>query len=154
MAISNFVPVSSTFKEEDSEVFTDWLKLYYELFTMFNGTLTSRFEKDKDHLKVLMRDFTYNFEKYFFKEDIANCFFNNVTIRGYRICPVDPKTYLYVQKWINSLCTEFPVSKVALFYEEYFLYSDLPQSQVEVLHKYLFLSNYTRREGYQVCFLS
>ena len=43
---------------------------------MFNGTLTSRFEKDKDHLKVLMRDFTYNFEKYFFKEDIGKFPYN------------------------------------------------------------------------------
>jgi len=116
---------------------------------MFNGSITNQFEKDRGHLKVIMSDFTYNFEKYFFKEGIARCFFNNVTIRGYRICPVDPKTYLYVQKCINSLCTEFPICNVAVFYEEYLLYSDLPQGQVEVLHKYLFLSQYTRREGFE-----
>jgi len=88
-------------------------------------------------------------------------FFNNVVIRGYRLCPVDPKTYLYVQKCVNSLWTEFPVSKIAVFYEKYFnlifknknvyyLYSDLPQDQVEIIHKYLFLNNYSGHEGYQV----
>ncbi|CAI2362839.1 unnamed protein product [Moneuplotes crassus] len=149
MSVSNFDPLYSTFKEEDSQIFIDCLKLYYEFFRLFNGSFATLYEKGKEHFKVIMGDFTYNFEKYFYKTDIMESFFNSVVIRGYRICPVDSNTYLSVQKCINNLAIEFPISKAAVFYEEYFLYSDLPQGQVEILHKYLFSSNYTRRQGYE-----
>ena len=71
MTISNFDPISSIFKEEDSKIFTECLRLYYELFIMFNGTIQSQFNEDKEHLKTIMNCFTYNFQKYFFQQDLS-----------------------------------------------------------------------------------
>lgn len=149
ITISNYDPVASLFREEDSTIFTEALRLYYNLFTLFHDSIKSLFDKDIHILRSILNDFTQNFLKHFFTTDWCSSFFGNSMFRGYRICPIDPKTYLYAQKCINNLCQEFPVSKVAVFFEEFFVYSDLPQDQVEVLHTYFFGTNYHRREGYK-----
>lgn len=84
------------------------------------------------------------------KIKIGNTNFNNCIFRGYYICPLDQKTYMYAMKWINTLMQEFPIQKIMVFYEEYFLFSDLPQDQVELIHTYLFGTNIQRRDGAQV----
>lgn len=52
--------------------------------------------------------------------------------------------YLYVQKYVHSM--EMP--KMVVFYKDYFLYSDIPQDQVEILHAYLIGSGSERRDGF------
>ena len=40
------------------------------------------------------------------------------------------------------------MSKMVVFYKDYFLYSDIPQDQVEILHAYLIGSSNERRDGF------
>ena len=57
---------------------------------------------------------------------------------------------MYAMKWINTIMQDYPIDKIMVFYEEFFLYSDLPQDQVEIIHTYLFGTNISRRDGAQV----
>ena len=57
--------------------------------------------------------------------------------------------YLEVQNYINSVMIEFSmISHVALFYKDYFMYSDLPQEEVEILHTYLIGSSRANSDKY------
>lgn len=136
---------------------------YYHFFSLFHESIKSQYEKSKANLRNILNDFTRNFDKHFFNEDwcklnFSLCWpfslgvsnFNSCTFRGYYIWPLDQKTYMYAMKSINTLMQEFPIQKIMVFYEEYFLYSDLPQDQVEVIHTYLFGVNIQRRDGAQV----
>ena len=69
--ISNFDPLASLFKEEDSNIFTECLKLYYDFFIMLNESFTSLFSKGREHMKIFLNDFTFNFQKYFFLSDVC-----------------------------------------------------------------------------------
>jgi hypothetical protein len=51
---------------------------------------------------------------------------------------------LYVQKYALSM----EVEKVVIFYKDYFLYGNIPQSEVEMIHTYLIGSYSDSRDGY------
>lgn len=149
------------FSEEDTNIFTELLRLYYDFFSLFHDSFRAVFEKDPEQLQIVLGDFTKNFEKYFFNAEcsksgpasnlkIGSLFFNLCVYRGFYFCPLDCKSYLYATKCLNTLMLEFPICKMAVFYEEFFLFSDLPQDQVEIMHTYLFGMNVQRREGYRV----
>jgi hypothetical protein len=67
--------MSSLFKEEDSTIFTETLKLYYDFFVLLNNSLEYQFKKDRNELRIIMNDFTFNFNKYFFAEDLSKPLF-------------------------------------------------------------------------------
>lgn len=76
--------MSSLFKEEDSSIFTETLKLYYEFFVLFNNSIEFQFKRDPKELQIILNDFTFNFNKYFFIEDLCKhelLTFSSVTLQ-------------------------------------------------------------------------
>lgn len=69
VTIASFEMTTSLFREEDTHIFTDTLKLYYDLFCLFHHSLQALFEKDKKLLESVLMDFTSNFDKHFFHND-------------------------------------------------------------------------------------
>ena len=151
ITISNLDVTASAFREEDTTVFIEILNLYYQFFCLFHHSFKSLYQKGPDLLRKIMLDFTKSFDEFYFKEDWIKSYFNNCLYRGYYICPIDSYSWLYTQKCINSIINNFSDRKVkiAVFYEQFYIYSDLPQDQVEIIHKYMFGTNYHRRYGYK-----
>jgi hypothetical protein len=142
--ISNFTPFSSLFREEDSPIFKNTLMLYYDLFKLFHHSIWPIFKKDRNLLSKILLDFSSNFDKFIFHSDWGKTYFNNCTYRGFNICPLDSKTYLYVQKYVASM--EIP--RAVVFYKEYFVYSDIPQEEVELIKSYVIGPFSEARDGY------
>ena len=151
VTISNYYQVQSLFREEDTAVFRDTLILYYDLFKLFHSSITELFmDKDIQTFRNILHDFTTNFDRNFFHTDWGRTYFNNCVYRGYSICPLDSKVYLYACKYVNGLKTEFTSIKwIWVFFRDYHLYSDLPQESVEILHLYLVGAISYKRDGYQ-----
>lgn len=142
-AISNFEPTQGIIKEEDSVSLEYIMKLYYDLFCLFHFSFTAVFKRSQKYLQNILEDFTDKFDKYF----IPSCrkmLYNNAVFRGFPICPLDSKLYLYVQKYAHSM----DVPRIAIFYKEYFVYGNIPTQEAEILHAYLIGPLSERREGY------
>ena len=149
VSISNFAPTTSIFREEDTHVFKDVLKLFYDLFWLFHHSIDVIFRKDRELLRKIMLDYAIQFEKHFFLNEWGRTYFNNWTYRGYCILPLDSKLHLYAQKHISNIKMELPmINHVVVFYKEYFMHSDIPHEEVELLYSYIIGSSSDRREGY------
>ena len=149
LTISSFESTTSIFREEDTHVFKDVLKLYYDLFWLFHHSLSVIVQKDKALLKAIMNDYTLQFDKYFFLNEWGRTYFNNCSYRGFCILPLDSKLHLYVQKHVSKIKFELPmIEHMVVFYKEYLMHSDIPQEEVEVLYSYIIGSSSDRREGY------
>lgn len=148
-SISNFTPEPSLFREEDTSVFKDVLRLYYDLFCLFHHSLRILFEKDPSMLQQVLNEYSMQFDKHFFHNDWGRTYFNNCVYRGFSICPLDSKLHLYVQKYINSIKIENPgISHVVAFYKDLHLYSDIPHEAVELLYTYVIGCQNEKIEGY------
>ncbi|CAI2361143.1 unnamed protein product [Moneuplotes crassus] len=142
--LSSFTPTHGSFKEEDTQILNDTLKLYYDLFCLFHLSLGSVWERGQMHLANVLEDFTTKFDTFFFSGSCAKSYFNNSMYRGFPICPLDSKMHLLVQKYSHSL----NVSKFAIFYQEYYVYGNIPNEETEILHTYLIGPFSEIREGY------
>ena len=144
LSISNFEGKQGVFKEEDTVILNHTMKLYYDLFCLFHFSFRKVLERSQRYLEGLLEDFTSKFEKYYFKDACGRTYFNNVVFRGFPICPLDSKLYLYAQKYAHSM----DVSKTIIFIKEYFVYGNIPTEEAEILHAYLIGPLSEQREGY------
>ena len=131
--------ISSIFSDDDTDIFKDVLKLYYDLFWLFHNSFNFLLTKEKSLFRRIMQDFSDQFNKHFFLNEWGRTYFNNWVYRGFNILEIDSKQHLKTLNHLNSIRIEFPkISRMIVFYKEYFMYSDLPQEEVEILHTYLF----------------
>jgi len=84
-----------------------------------------------------MLDFTKAFISHYFSFSWQK-FFNNVNFWGFKIVPLNEKLYLYAYKQLANLQIEHPeILHMCVFFENYYLYSDLTFQQVELFYSYL-----------------
>jgi len=83
-----------------------------------------------------LEDFTKSFEGYFFSKEFEKNFFWNIQFQGLFYCPIEKKSFLSTQLFVNSLLLEFEnhLEHVMLFHEEYFVSSTLPHDQIQILY--------------------
>jgi len=141
--VSNFDPEYGNFKEEDTYILNETLKLYYDLFCLFHLSIRHVFERGQKYLENVLEDFTNRFDKHFFMTYCGRTYFNSCVYRGFPICPLESKLYLCAQKYAHS--TNVP--RLAIFYEEFYVYGNIPSDETEVLYTYLVGPLSERREG-------
>ena len=144
ISMSSFAPTYGVFKEEDSQILNETLKLYYDLFCLFHNNFKDLYDRSPQYLVKVLDDFTNKFDEYFFKTSWGKTYFNNAVYRGFPVWPMDSKIYLYAQKLAHSL----DVEKLTIFYKEYFVYGNIPLKEAEKLHNYLIGPFSERRDGY------
>jgi len=65
--MSSFAPTYGVFKEEDSQILNETLKLYYDLFCLFHNNFKDLYDRSPQYLVKVLDDFTNKFDEYFFK---------------------------------------------------------------------------------------